>query len=470
MYCFPYPQASNVTPLRAPYIATCTYSLAGQYTFDSFYETTISDELTRLPRGSVSAMRSILPVFLRPPSASIIQSWLFFGLASEALGRDITHDEFLEKCAVGTSETSIDLRIPLWFWSELEARWKRLRNTLSTDSYKRKERELKQCCVLVLMILGFRDLHSKEGDTELSLVVLSVHMLLYLICNIFSSAELLRTSLQSRATQLLTRRMLKNGWCRKRVNFVKSIPMFYPAFYFMSSFRPPQSKNEDHQSCTPAKCYVTTGLVEPFHRTDNCQCQDVHVPLEEVLRIVAAGGIPLIRIGRSPSGEFSLEVVPYIRTICFTAISHVWADRQLGSTDNALPRCQVEYLDSMLAALPRQVEDRRLRDWLPKRSPTTGPIEQPSRTYEYFWLDTFCIPQDIQHADLKHKAIGSMNLIYAAATQTLVFDSGLQKFDAGQRPSSLVHGGRPTFYAPTDKNLLDVLAHLCASNWMGRAW
>jgi Heterokaryon incompatibility protein (HET) len=264
--------------------------------------------------------------------------------------------------------------------------------------------------------------------------------------------------------------MLNNGWCRKRLNFVESIRMFYPAFYFMSSFRPPQRKNEDHQSCTPAKCYVTTGLVEPFHRTDDCQCQDVHVPLEQVLRIVAAGGIPLIRIGRSPSEEFGLEVVPYIRTIRFTAISHVWADRQLGSTKNALPRCQVEYLDSMLAAIPRKIEDWRLCDWLPKRSPTPGPIEPPSRTYEYFWLDTFCIPQDLQHADLKHKAIGSMNLIYAAATQTLVFDSGLQKFNARQRPSSLAHGGRPTFYAPTDKNLLDVLAHLCASNWMGRAW
>jgi hypothetical protein len=49
-----------------------------------------------------------------------------------------------------------------------------------------------------------------------------------------------------------------------------------------------------------------------------------------------------------------------------------------------------------------------------------GPIEPPSCTYEYFWLDAFYIPQDIHHADLKHKAIGSMNLIYAAAAQTLV--------------------------------------------------
>lgn len=469
MYCFPYPQASDVTPLRAPYRATWTYSLAGQYTFESFYETTMSDEPIELPPGPVSAVR-IMRVFSRPPSASIIQSWLFFGLASEALGRDVSHDEFFEPCAVGASETSIDLRIPLWFWSELKARWKRLRNTLSTDEYQGKERELKQCCASVSMTLRLRDYRPEDGDTELSLIVLSVHMLLYLISQILSSTELLQTSLRFQSTQLLIQRMLKNGWCRKRLNFVESLRMFYPAFYLMSSFRPSQGKNEDHESCTPVKCYVMTGLIEPLHRTDNCQCQDVHVPLEQVLSIVAAGGIPLIRIGHPPSGEFSLEVVPYTLPIRFTAISHVWADRQLGSTKNALPGCQVEYLDSTLAALPRRVKDRRLRDWLPKRSPISGPIEPPSRAYEYFWLDTFCIPQDIQHTDLKHKAIGSMNFIYAAAAQTLVYDSGLQKFDAGQRSSSLVRWGWPTFYAPTDKNVLDVLAHLCASNWMGRAW
>jgi len=237
---------------------------------------------------------------------------------------------------------------------------------------------LKQCFDLVLVVLAHIDQLAEAGDAELSLVILSVHVLMYLIYDIFDSAKLLKTCLKSKSTQLLVRRMLKNGWCRKRLNFIKSTSMFYPTLYFMSSFRPPQGKHENHQSCTPAKCFVTTGLVDPFHRTNSCKCQDVVVPLEEVLKIVAAGGIPLIRIGRSPSEEISLEVVPYTRTTRFTAISHVWADRQLGSATNGLPTCQVEYLGSMLAALPRQVGDWRLRDWLPQRSPTSDPIEPPS--------------------------------------------------------------------------------------------
>ncbi len=63
-----------------------------------------------------------------------------------------------------------------------------------------------------------------------------------------------------------------------------------------------------------------------------------------------------------------------------------------------------------------------------------------------------------------------MNLIYATASHTFVFDKGLQALDAGRRPASLAHGGRPTYYSPQDENLLDVVAYIYASNWMGRAW
>jgi hypothetical protein len=477
MYCFPYPQLSDAAPLRAPYVATHKYSLAGEYNFDSFYESTFSQkqlqpyrELIDLQRqASISAdISRLVLTILQPPTASAIQSWLFFGLASEALGRDVEHSEFLEASATGASESSIDLRIPFWFWSELEARWDHLRDTISKSAYKRKKNELHHRIVAVLTTLASRELEEKH-DTELSLVILSVYMLLHVISDVSGNSEFFRTTSSSRSSKLLIQRMIENGWCRKRLNFVDSISLFYPAFYFMSSSRPPNRKQDDHRSCTSTKCYIKTGLSEPFHRTNGCPCKDMHVPLEDILRIVAAGGVPLIRVRHSPDGDMSLEVVPYNRTVRFTAISHVWADRQLGSTKNALPTCQIKYLDSVLAALPGEIFDWSLQDWLPKKS---GPSDSmtPSRTYEYFWLDTFCIPQDDQHAALRNQAIGSMNLIYAAAAHTLVLDSGLQNLDAGQHPGSLIEGGQPTFYAPSAKNLPEVLSLICASNWMGRAW
>jgi len=470
MYCFPYPRASDVAPLRAPYIASSTYLFTDPDNFGDFLSTASTAEVKYLSSLDRSLHAS-------PPRrsclAAIAQSWLFFGLASEALGRDIEHREFLDTGPLGNDEPSIDLRIPRWFFVELKGRWDSLRNDLSAEEYERKKNTLVRCCTLARVTVGILDLKGEDDDSELARVLLSVHMLLYIITEQFDSLKILQTSLQTGLTRYLVKRMVENGWCRKRLNFVEVIPLFYPALYFLSSFRPPQVRNEDHRACDSKKCAVRGGLLQPFHRTTDCLCHDIHVPLEHVTRIVAAGGIPLIRITRSDSEGIELEVVPYQRTSRFTAISHVWADRQFGSTENGLPKCQIEYLDSVLAALPRQVEHWRARDWIPQNlsSPVpTGEIQPPSRTYDLFWLDTFCIPQAAQHADLRSKAIESMNLIYAAASQTLVFDAGLQRFDSGQRPAALSHGGQPTFYSPDNESLPDVLAHLCASNWMGRAW
>ncbi len=175
--------------------------------------------------------------------------------------------------------------------------------------------------------------------------------------------------LQSLSAGLLFRRAVESGWCRKRLNFLDSVPTQYPTLYFLSSLRPPRGRGEDSRLCMPTTCQVMTKLAEPNHRPPDCQCQTVQGPLEPVLKIVAAGGIPPIRIWRVSSGSFNLEVFPYSRAIRFVAISHVWADRQLGSNKNALPGCQVEYLNSVLTTLPRigvGVRDMLLDCWRPE--------------------------------------------------------------------------------------------------------
>jgi hypothetical protein len=117
-----------------------------------------------------------------------------FGLASEALGRDIAHGEFLEKNSTSSSGQSIDLRIPLRFWSELVARWTRLAKIPDRNKYEREEKKLEDCCNFTTVVLCLLELHgepkAEDGDTELALVLLSVHMLLYLISSILRSGKL----------------------------------------------------------------------------------------------------------------------------------------------------------------------------------------------------------------------------------------------------------------------------------------
>ncbi|KAH8722798.1 hypothetical protein GQ44DRAFT_346051 [Phaeosphaeriaceae sp. PMI808] len=461
MYCFPYPRTSITCPaIRAPYLAGTPYRY-GTCSFKDFGNVAIrSENLFCLITSS--RQRSIVAAF--------IQSWLFFGLASEALRRNVDHKEFLEKNNSGTYEAWIDIRLPRWFMIEYHTK----RCELSVDEAEQEQIKMAKIVTSTVVAVRTFDVPKQETNEELSIILLSVQMLLSLLLNVSTPVDL-RPSLRSRPTQVLIKRMIENGWCRKRLNSIEIIPISYPTLYFLSSMRPPRDSHEDHQGCTAKRCSVVGGLAKPHHRTGDCQCQNIMVPLERVAKIVHAGGIPLIRITRS-SNDIELEVVAYQRETRFVAIFHVWADRQLGSSENSLPLCQVEHLESVLASIPPHVQHDSPRGkfkWFRKTlhpGDTVDDANLANHGCELFWLDTFCIPQSQNYAHLKVKAIESMNLIYAAASQTLVLDAGLQRLNAGQQSSSLFIFDRPSYHGPADERLLDVLAHICASNWMGRAW
>lgn len=471
MSCFPYPRDTDLQPVRVPLIAQTQYSIKGSINFSDF-RTAIATETQKI-RAAKSAGQDITSLSLSRSLASITQSWLFFGLASEALGRNIRHEEF----AVADRDEphlSIDIRIPAWYWRDLKARWSELDDSLTAAEFAAKRNQLKDMYESAQILIILMDLLANDlDDDKLTEIILSVHMLLYLVADVLDSITLkvTQTTTSLASTKLLKRRMIKNGWCEKRLNFLNASPMFYPTFYFLSSLKPPRINAEDHSSCSSERCLVTKKLSKPLHRTDKCLCEDVVVPVDRVNTIIASGGIPLVKITQSPLGKTELEVVPYTPSSRYIAISHVWADQQFGSAQNCLPKCQVGYLEEVLSSLPTSMDDWGLREWVTNwRSSRLGEIAPPSRPYEYFWLDSFCIPQAVEHAELRNKAIESMNLIYAAASHTFVFDKGLQALDAGRRPASLAHGGRPTYYSPQDENLLDVVAYMYASNWMGRAW
>ncbi|KAH8811279.1 hypothetical protein F5884DRAFT_269731 [Xylogone sp. PMI_703] len=472
MSCFPYPRDTDVESIRVPLIARIQYSITGRTDFWDFFKRALNAE-TQNTNAAGSNEQESTNSSLSHLLASAIQSWLFFGMASEALGRNIRHEEF----AVAHPDEphlSIDLRIPEWYWRELKTRWDELGDSLTATEFEAKRAQIKKIYDEAQILVIYMDLLANSlDDDKFAEILLSIHMLLYLVACVLDSNTLkvTQTITSSASTKLLKRRMVKNGWCEKRLNFLDASSMFYPALYFLSSLKPPRINTEDHSSCTRERCLVTSKLSKPLHRTDECLCEDVAVPVDKVNTIVASGGIPLVRITRSPLGKIELEVVPYTPSSRYIAISHVWADRQFGSAQNSLPKCQVTYLEEVLSSLPTSMDHWGLREWVTNwRSSRPGEIAPPSCAYEYFWLDSFCIPQAAEHADLRSKAIESMNLIYAAASHTFVFDKGLQALDAGRRPASLAHGGRPTYYSPQDENLLDVVAYIYASNWMGRAW
>lgn len=160
MSCFPYPRDTDVESIRVPLIARIQYSITGQTNFSDFF------------KRSLDASHSL---------ASAIQSWLFFGLASEALGRNIRHEEFAGAELDGP-HPSIDLRIPEWYWRELKARWDELDDSLTAAEFEAKRTQLKKIYESTQIVVIYMDLLANDlDDDKLTEILLSIHMLLYLV-------------------------------------------------------------------------------------------------------------------------------------------------------------------------------------------------------------------------------------------------------------------------------------------------
>jgi hypothetical protein len=195
MYSFPYPRETDIAPLRVPvFEASSTYSFSAPEDFGDFCNIAIAAE-TQYQTSFAAASHGPPP--RRSMWAAIAQTWLFFGLASEALGRDTLHEEFFDINSRGGLVTdSTDLRIPRWFHDELERHWDTLRNECPTDEYVRKRRDLERCITLAWTTVGILDLQGDKEDSNLSLVLLSVHMLLYMIAGVTSGVKILKASSQ----------------------------------------------------------------------------------------------------------------------------------------------------------------------------------------------------------------------------------------------------------------------------------
>jgi hypothetical protein len=195
------------------------------------------DAVTQKIKAAGSDGRESTGLSLSYSLASVIQSWLFFGVASEALGRNIRHEEFAGADADGP-HLSIDLRIPKWYWRELKARWDELDDSLTDAEFEAKRVQVQNIYESAQIVALYMDvLASRLDDDMFTEILLSIHMLLYLVAYVLDSNTLkaTQTSTSSASTRLLRRRMVKNGWCEKRLNFLDASPMSYLAFYFLSS-------------------------------------------------------------------------------------------------------------------------------------------------------------------------------------------------------------------------------------------
>jgi Heterokaryon incompatibility protein (HET) len=323
------------------------------------------------------------------------------------------------------------------------------------------------------------------ADSTLAAVSLSVRLLLFHLNRVLGfdvGPTPALTALQKipLSTSLLLSQLRKGGQCPKRMSIICQ-NFQYPELLLLSSLR--RNRQETHLSCTQTTCNEQPGSFIPksYHRTEGCDCVNVGPLMSDVVKIIKAGGIPLISMSINSVGLPELRAVKCARNSRYIAISHVWSDKQLCSENNTLPHCQLEHLGTILSELPvgfghgmkffHQIHLRLLR--------LGRAINISSNLIDnLFWLDTLCIPSDSEYKELRQKAINQMDFIYARASQVLVLDRELQNLQCGTE-DILSEDGEGWFSStgeliavkvPEQRYLPTILGHIYRSAWMSRAW
>jgi hypothetical protein len=488
MYCLPYPQDSDgiVAPVEVPYVAKFDYDISIPGNFKNFPKQCGFESWDRPPEDL----------------ASLMQSWLYFGLISEVLGQSVEPTSFVHVRRGFDGEVRyIDPKLKYQLHALFSDRCQSLyqKDEAQANFIWSKIRE--SITFAEEQTLGFEKIEAPP-DSTLACVALSVQLLLSWLKIQFnvlrrgqrsrddhiagsstleqafdqeyfepfeSNNQMLahyKLNLSQRnpiepsdstplSTQILISRMKSQGWCPQRIKIVCS-SFSYPTVYYMSSLYRRAPSHLTHEHCSQAGCVANdylTGPMLPSHRTKDCICLDVGPLMDSVKEIINRGEVPLIRVRQMQSGQIELQVVKCASHTRYVAISHVWSDRQLGSQQNNLPQCQLEDIDQLISRLPKNIGRGMwafdtLCALMSQLLWRIGIIKYPTSGDRLFWLDTLCIPSpgkvqddDPEHTRLRMKAINMMDLIYAGASQVLVLDSELRQIRGGNQQVRTVGEG-----------------------------
>lgn len=171
-----------------------------------------------------------------------------------------------------------------------------------------------------------------------------------------------------------------------------------------------------------------------------CVDKMVGVTIADVVRIIEADRIPLIKFKETKGGEdpIQLEVIDDAECQDYATISHVWSDGYGNPDQNQLWRCQLAYFRDLLKEA--QMQKNRQNRGEAKDDPLP------------FWIDTLTIPVQDQYKSARKKAITHIYKVYSRARYTIVIDNGLNNMSWD------------------DKDYTTTAMRILASGWMRRLW
>ena len=227
-------------------------------------------------------------------------------------------------------------------------------------------------------------------------------------------------------------KMLQKGWCPYEVERFSRI--FSPLTQITALGLQPAASGLDHSICTAFVCEANNvkGVYVPSHTLEcatasssgqsaSCTFENSHI--EEVIRILLEGGLPLIEIRRSSSGrERALELRPvrYRPGKRFVAISHVWSDGMGNKEKNEMRSCQLARIWEKARLLLRDnaqitlSSDNRVNffvlGWAYAVHSARNLLDVGDGESVAVWMDTLCIP--LGPYEMRSRAIKGMRGAY----------------------------------------------------------
>ncbi|KAK0185019.1 hypothetical protein F5146DRAFT_1144697 [Armillaria mellea] len=221
-------------------------------------------------------------------------------------------------------------------------------------------------------------------------------------------------SFTDRCFPIIRCQLREKGWCLLAYERFFTGSMLLQEF--ASTCRPPVAHGDQ---CTREACTRNTIDIPTYsrkHTVETCSCPHIRPRESAVYELLQAGAVPVVQL--LPDGALCISSSS---DSLYVAISHVWVDGLGSTTEEGLPRCQIEWIASMIKVVLPGVA---------------------------FWMDGLCI---LKEKSLRSFTIKQMTGIYVNADVVLVLDSGI-------RSCSL------------SSPLEDVVLHITTSGWMQRLW
>jgi hypothetical protein len=464
----PVPQGYSKDSWYVPLVATFDYDF---YDFGSFPQR----HGFMMEDGGLNMSRSSVDL------ASMLQSWLYFGLLSEFLDRQVT-TQHLESRTSTPNLTPRDFfdfydpgrrdpsptsdpstagdhpRLRSFGLPNLLDEWQtELRRQDAATVYGRLP-QLKKVIETALKGSLMFDRCQLLGSDEHATVALSVKLLLSTLIHAYNSLypddrflwllddliplQSLDPRPGSPSALLLLRRMIDSGWCPQAAQRACS-SRTYHTVYYMSHL--PRMQQGQHSRCDKRQCTaynIDEKQYRTVHTSDTCQCEHVGIDTGKLAAMIKGGDIPVVQFEKMSSGRIHLSLaqhrVPqhYGMTAprSYNCISHVWADGLGNPESNSLPQCQLQRLYDL----------------------ASGTAESETISGIFLWIDTLCIPVGEVYRDQRRKAIDSMASLYQDALGIIVISKEVREQCAG-----LPHDSSGS---------TQIMAYILCCAWNARCW